>query len=49
MEEFSQILVYESSYFDEFSCSDDGQDEIMDKAKNKALECLVRSKDKKNK
>ena len=49
MDEFSQILVYESSYLDELSGSDDGQDEILDNAKNKALESLVRSKDKKNK
>ena len=31
------------------SSNDDGQDKLLDKAKNKALESLVRSKDKKNK
>ena len=48
VDEFSQINVHESSHFDDFSESDDGQDSVMDNAKNKAIKSLVRSKSKKD-
>ena len=37
VDEFSQLLVYESSYFEDESGSDDGQGAIQDNAKNKAI------------
>ena len=44
-DELSQILVYESLYFDEISENDDCQDEAYDKAKDQAIKSLIRSKD----
>ena len=45
-DEFSQILVHESSQFDLTGSSDDGQDKVLDKAKEKYIEKSIRSKDK---
>ena len=47
-DEFSQVLVYESSNFDQTGSSDDGQGELLDKAKEKSLKKILRSKDKKD-
>ena len=46
VDEFSQINVYESPYFDHSSGSDDGQGATMDDAKNRALKSLIQSKNK---
>ena len=46
VDEFSQILVYESSFFDQLSGSDDGQGATMDDAKNRSIKSLVKSNDK---
>ena len=45
-DEFSQILVYESSNSDWTSSSDDGQGKVMDRAKEKSLTKIVNSKEK---
>ena len=45
-DEFSQILVYESSNSDLTSSSDDGQGKVLDKAKEKSLAKVVNSKEK---
>ena len=47
-DEFSQINIHESSFFDNSSGSDDGQGKIMDKAKDRAIKLLVRSKDERD-
>ena len=44
--EFSQVLVYESSGFDNQGSSDDGQDKILDNAKEKSIKKMIRSKGK---
>ena len=42
--EFSQVLVYESSQYDYDNSTDDGQGEVLDKAKEKALKKMIKSK-----
>ena len=44
-DEFSQILVYESSHSDLPNSSDDGQGEVQDKAKEWALKNIIKSRD----
>ena len=44
-DEFSQVLVYESSDFDSKGSSDDGQGKVLDKAKEKSIKKIIRSKD----
>ena len=44
LEEFSQVLVYESSNIDKDGSSDDGQNRIQDKAKERAIQDLICSK-----
>ena len=44
--EFSQVLVHESSHYDQANSSDDGQGKVQDKAKDYALKKIIRSKDK---
>ena len=44
--EFSQVLVHESSQYDQLKSSDDDQGKVQDKAKEYALKKIVRSKDK---
>ena len=44
--EFSQVLVHESSQYDHTNSSDDGQGEVLDKAKEFALKRMIRSKNK---
>ena len=44
--EFSQVLVHESSGFDNQGSSDDGQDKILDNAKEKSIKKMIRSKGK---
>ena len=45
-DEFSQVLLYESSQFDHETSSDDGQGEVLDRAKERAIKKMIRSKDK---
>ena len=45
-DEFSQVLVYESSDCDLTDSSDDGQGKVLDKAKEKSLKKVIDSKDK---
>ena len=42
--EFSQVLVYESSGFDSSKSSEDGQGKVLDRAKDVAVKKMVRSK-----
>lgn len=42
--EFSQVLVYESSQYDYDNSTDDGQGEVLDRAKEKALKKMIKSK-----
>ena len=44
--EFSQVLIYESSAYDYSNSTDDGQGEVLDKAKEWALKKMINSKDK---
>ena len=44
-DEFSQVLMYESSNYDnQTDSSDDGQGKVQDKAKEMAIRKLIRSK-----
>ena len=44
-DEFSQVLMYESSHYDDQTgSSDDGQGKVQDKAKEQAIKKLIRSK-----
>ena len=45
-DELSQVLVYESSNDDQINSSDDGQGKVLDKAKEKAIKKMVKSKEK---
>ena len=45
-DEFSQILVYESSQSDLTDSSDDGQGKVQDRAKEKSVKKIIQSKDK---
>ena len=45
-EEFSQILVNESSNSDLTSSSEDGQGKVLDNAKEKSLKKMINSKEK---
>ena len=40
------MVVYESSQYDHETSSDDGQGEVLDRAKVKAVKKMVHSKDK---
>ena len=44
--EFCQVLVHESSQYDHTNSSDDGQGEVLDRAKEWALKKMIASKDK---
>ena len=44
-DEFSQVVVYESSQYDHETSSDDGQGEVLDRAKVRAVKKMIRSKD----
>ena len=44
-DEFSQVLMYESSnYGDQTNSSEDGQGKVLDRAKEKAIKKLIKSK-----
>ena len=45
-DEFSQILVNESSDCDLTDSSDDGQGKVQDRAKEKSVKKIIQSKDK---
>ena len=45
-DEFSQILVYESSQSDMSNSSDDGQGKVLDQAKEKFIKKVIQSKEK---
>ena len=47
--EFSQVLIHESSQYDHTNSSDDGQGEVLDKAKEHALKRMITSKDETDK
>ena len=51
MDEFSQILVHENSSYDQTGSSsdDDGQDRVLDRAKEKSIDKLLKSKIKNDK
>ena len=44
--EFSQVQIYESSQYDHSNSTDNGQGEVLDKAKELALKKMINSKDK---
>ena len=44
--EFSQMLIYESSAYDYSNSTDDGQGIVLDKAKEEALKRMVKSNNK---
>ena len=44
--EFCQVVIHESSYYDHTNSSDDGQGDVLDRAKEWALKKMIESKDK---